>query len=60
MKKLVGMGISAVGILLLIKPDFDLFEMSETFIYLIYTYWPLLLIIFGIYIQMNIPKKKRR
>lgn len=60
MKKIVGMGISAMGILLLVDPDFDLFEMSELIVYLFYTYWPLLLIVLGIYIQMNVPKKKRR
>ena len=52
--------ISACGLCFLIRPDFNLFETCETFLYILYTYWPVILIFFGVYLQKNTPKGKRR
>ena len=60
MRRILGILISFVGIMLFIKPAFDLFETFETFAYLIDTYWPLLLICFGFFLQNSTSTKKRR
>ena len=59
-RKILGMIISVCGLCFFIRPDFNLFEASETILYILYTYWPLILIFTGLYLQRNTPKRKRR
>lgn len=61
MRRIAGILISALGILFLMKPDFNLLESIEVLIYLIYTYWPLFLICFGIFLHStSLPKKRTK
>ncbi len=47
------------GMLLLVNPSMDTQSVVETSMYLVYRYWPLTLIIIGVFLQSTGSKKKR-
>ncbi|MEF9961287.1 MAG: hypothetical protein RSA96_09020 [Erysipelotrichaceae bacterium] len=57
MRRILGISVSVIGILLLIKPDYQLRELIENSSTFMNQYWPILLILFGLYVQ---PKNKSR
>ncbi|MEG0981676.1 MAG: hypothetical protein RSA96_03835 [Erysipelotrichaceae bacterium] len=57
MRRTLGILISLIGILLLIKPDYPLRELIENSSSFMNQYWPVLLILIGLYVQ---PKNKSR
>lgn len=60
MKRIIGLIGVLLGILFLIKPGFDVLQLLEALSYLSVRYWPILLIVFGVYLQVDNKKKKRR
>lgn len=59
MKRWIGIIITLIGILCLINPTFTYYEWRETINYFTLTYWPLILIFIGVYMQSNSKKKRR-
>lgn len=59
MRERAGLIIAVTGIILFIKPNFDLEQMMMNVNYMIANYWPIGLILFGVFI-INPKKKKRR
>ncbi|MEG0423420.1 MAG: hypothetical protein RR524_02620 [Erysipelotrichaceae bacterium] len=57
MRRILGILISLIGTLLLIKPDYPLRELIENSSSFMNQYWPVLLILIGLYVQ---PKNKSR
>ncbi|MEG0265876.1 MAG: hypothetical protein RSC93_11595 [Erysipelotrichaceae bacterium] len=57
MRRTLGIAISVVGILLLIKPDYNFKELISEGTSFLNQYWPILLILIGLYVQ---PKSKTR
>ncbi|NCC54762.1 MAG: hypothetical protein EOM11_04670 [Erysipelotrichia bacterium] len=61
MKHKIGMFATLIGILLLIRPNFDIRDFVEASSYLLVRYWPIILIAFGVFLQSsNKTKRKRR
>lgn len=60
MKRRIGLVATLVGILLLIKPSFDLYDFFEASSYVFVKYWPIMLIAFGVFLQSGNKGKRRR
>lgn len=58
MKRRVGIILCISGIVLLIKPNFDLEQLSYLLNYCLVSYWPLLLVFLGISMLQKKPNKK--
>lgn len=58
--KHLGMLAVLIGTLLLIRPDFNGYDFLETCSYLLIGYWPVLLIVFGVFLQSKAKIKHRR
>lgn len=60
MKRKIGLVATLVGILLLIKPSFNLLDFFEASSYMFIRYWPIILIAFGVFLQSGTKGKRRR
>lgn len=58
MRQRMGIIIAISGIVLLIKPQFDIDQISMNINYAVANYWPLFLVFLGLIFMM--PKKKKR
>ncbi len=59
MKRVLGMGITLLGVIFLMNPGFTTEELLATSTYFFISYWPLILIFIGVYLQANVKKKRR-
>lgn len=61
MKHKIGLVATLIGVLLLIRPNFNIMEFVEASTYMLIRYWPIFLIAFGVFLQSgNKTKRKRR
>lgn len=59
MKERAGLIIMITGVILLIKPNFDIEQIAMSFNYVVANYWPVALVLIGL-LLVNPKKKKTR
>lgn len=60
MKRKIGVIATLIGILLLIRPNFDMKDFMEASTYILIRYWPIILIAFGVFLQSGSKTKRKR
>lgn len=60
MKHKIGVVATLIGVLLLIRPSFNIMEFVEASTYMLIRYWPIFLIALGVFLQSNNKTKRKR